>query len=64
MPIWMSLFEDPELIKAQPVMLPVSKEAYQYIKNRPQVPFYSETHKIVEREAQLALTKRRRLSRH
>lgn len=56
MPIWMSLFEDPELVTAQPVMLPVSKAAYEYIKNRPQVPFYSETHKIVEREAQLALT--------
>lgn len=59
MPIWMSLFEDPELVEAQPVMVPVSKAAYEYIENRPQVPFYSETHKIVEREAQLALTEQK-----
>jgi len=59
MPIWMSLFEDPEVVKLQPVMVETSKEAYKYIMNRPQVPFYSETHKIIEREVQAALTEKK-----
>ena len=56
LPIWMSLFTDPELIKSQPVLVPLSQEQYKYIQNRPIIPFYSETSKIMSRELQLALT--------
>ena len=56
LPIWMSLFEDPELVSAQPVLIPLSKDQYKYIQNRPIVPFYSETSKILARELQLAIT--------
>jgi multiple sugar transport system substrate-binding protein len=59
LPIWMSLFEDPDLVAMQPVMVEVSKEAYKYIQNRPLVPFYSETTKIIAREIQAALTEKK-----
>jgi multiple sugar transport system substrate-binding protein len=55
LPIWMSLFDDPDLIKMQPVLVPVSKEAYKYIYNRPLVPFYSEATKVIAREMQAAV---------
>ena len=56
LPIWMSLFSDPDLIKSQPVLVPISQEQYKYISNRPIIPFYSEASKIMSRELQLALT--------
>ncbi len=56
LPIWMSLFEDPELVEAQPALVSVSKEQYNFLKNRPIVPFYSETSRILAREVQSALT--------
>ena len=52
----MSLFKDPDLIKAQPDLITLSQEQYKYIQNRPIIPFYSETSKIMSRELQLALT--------
>ena len=56
LPIWMSLFKDPDLIKSQPDLITLSQEQYKYIQNRPIIPFYSETSKIMSRELQLALT--------
>ncbi len=62
LPIWISLFDDPEVAAMQNDVaremnfLSLSKEQYQYIKNRPIVPFYSETSEILAREVQAALT--------
>jgi len=56
LPIWISLFDDPDLIKAQGDFIKLSKDQYQYMVNRPIVPFYSETSKILSRELQAALT--------
>jgi multiple sugar transport system substrate-binding protein len=56
LPIWISTFTDPEIVALQPELLKVSAEQYQYIVNRPLVPFYSETSKIMSRELQAALT--------
>ena len=56
LPIWISTFSDPEIVALQPELLKVSAEQYKYIVNRPLVPFYSETSKIMARELQAALT--------
>lgn len=62
LPIWISLFSDPELLAAQPKIaqeekfVEVSQEQYKFLRNRPIVPFYSETSEIVAREVQAALT--------
>ena len=56
LPIWMSLFEDPDLVAQQPELIAISKEQYKYIDNRPIIPFYSESSKIMSRELQAALT--------
>jgi multiple sugar transport system substrate-binding protein len=62
LPIWKSLFEDPELLAMQPEVakeqnfVEVSKKQYEFLRNRPIVPFYSETSEIVAREVQAALT--------
>lgn len=62
LPIWTSLFSDPELQEMQPEVareqnfIEVSQEQYKYIRNRPIVPFYSETSEIVAREVQAALS--------
>jgi multiple sugar transport system substrate-binding protein len=56
LPIWISLFDDPDLMKAQGDFITLSKDQYQYMVNRPIVPFYSETSKILSRELQAALT--------
>lgn len=56
LPIWISTFTDPEIVALQPELLKVSAEQYKYIINRPLVPFYSETSKIMSRELQAALT--------
>ena len=55
LPIWMSLFDDPDLVKMQPELIPVSKEAYKYLQNRPLIPFYSEATKVISREFQTAV---------
>lgn len=56
LPIWISLFDDPELVEMQPVLVSVSKGQYEYLENRPIVPFYSETSRVLAREVQAALT--------
>jgi multiple sugar transport system substrate-binding protein len=62
LPIWTPLFSDPELQEMQPEVareqnfIEVSQEQYKYIRNRPIVPFYSETSEIVAREVQAALS--------
>jgi multiple sugar transport system substrate-binding protein len=62
LPIWISLFDDPKLAELQlPVaremnFIELSKQQYQYIKNRPLVPFYTEMSQIIAREVQAALT--------
>jgi len=62
LPIWISLFDDPEITDMQPEIaqemdfIGLSKEQYKYIGNRPLVPFYSETSEIIAREVQAALT--------
>lgn len=62
LPVWKSLFDDPELQEAQPEVareqdfIEVSKQQYEYLRNRPIVPFYSETSEILAREVQAALT--------
>lgn len=62
LPIWISLFDDPEITGMQPEVaremdfIGLSKDQYNYIENRPIVPFYSETSEILAREVQAALT--------
>ena len=62
LPIWISLFDDPEVAEMQNDVaketdyLKLSKEQYMYIKNRPSVLFYSEMSEILAREVQAALT--------
>jgi multiple sugar transport system substrate-binding protein len=55
LPVWMSLFEDPRVIKAQPDLVDVSKEQYKYIVNRPIVPWYEEYSRTIQLEVQNAL---------
>ncbi len=62
LPIWISLFDDPEMQAAQPEVartqnfVDVSKQQYEFLRNRPAVPFYSEMSKIMSLEVQSALT--------
>ena len=62
LPIWKSLFNDPALLEAQPAVaqeqdfVNVSKQQYAFLRNRPIVPYYSETSEIIAREVQAALT--------
>lgn len=56
LPIWKSLYEDPELIAQQPEVVKVAKEQIHYIFDRPQVPWYSEFSLIMSEELQSALT--------
>lgn len=62
LPIWISLFDDPEMQAAQPAVareqnfVEVSKQQYAFLRNRPTVPFYSEMSKVMSLEVQSALT--------
>lgn len=62
LPIWKSLFEDPDLLASQPAVaqeqnfVEVSKQQYAFLRNRPIVPFYNEASEIMQRELQAALT--------
>ncbi len=42
LPIWKSLYDDRDVIAAAPEVVRVAKEQYNYLVNRPIVPFYSE----------------------
>ena len=57
LPVWISLFDDADLVKAQGDFISLSKDQYKYILNRPIIPFYSEASKIMSRELQAALNK-------
>jgi multiple sugar transport system substrate-binding protein len=57
LPIWKSLYDDPELIAQQPELIKVAKEQIHYIFDRPQVPWYSQLSLILSEELQAALTK-------
>jgi len=41
LPIWKSLYTDAEVVANNPEVVAVSKDQYNYINNRPKVPFYS-----------------------
>ncbi len=56
LPIWKSLYDEPELVKAQPVLLKVAKEQYSFMVNRPRLPYYSEASTILCEEIHFALT--------
>lgn len=42
LPIWKSLYEDKDVIASAPEVVKVAKDQYNYLVNRPVVPFYSE----------------------
>jgi multiple sugar transport system substrate-binding protein len=56
LPIWKSLYDDPELIAQQPELIKVAKEQIRYVFDRPQVPWYSQFSLIMSEELQAALT--------
>lgn len=56
LPIWKSLYDDPELIAQQPEVVKVAKEQIRYVFDRPQVPWYSQFSLIMSEELQAALT--------
>jgi len=56
LPIWKSLYDDPELIAQQPELIRVAKEQIRYVFDRPQVPWYSQFSLIMSEELQAALT--------
>ncbi len=56
LPIWKSLYDDPELIAQQGEVVQVAKEQIHYIFDRPQVPWYSQFSLVLSEELQAALT--------
>lgn len=56
LPIWISLYDDPELIALQPKTVPVAKEQIQYVYDRPQIPWYSQFSQLLAEELQAAIT--------
>jgi len=55
LPIWKSLFDDPAVVATNPEVVQVSKIQYDYIKNRPQVPYYGELSTELQKDIQSAL---------
>lgn len=41
LPIWKSLYDDAEVVNNNPEIVTIAKTQYDYIANRPKVPFYS-----------------------
>ncbi len=41
LPIWKSLYSDPEVVNNNPEVVVTAKTQYEYIANRPKVPYYS-----------------------
>ena len=56
LPIWKSLYDDPELIAQQPEIVKVAKEQISYVFDRPQLSWYSQFSVIMVEELQAALT--------
>jgi multiple sugar transport system substrate-binding protein len=42
LPIWKSLYDDPAVMASNPEVVKIAKDQYNYLVNRPVVPFYSE----------------------
>ena len=55
LPIWRSLYTDPNVVKANPDVVPVAKVQYDYIVNRPKVPYYSAFSSMLQVKIQEAL---------
>lgn len=55
LPIWKSLFDDPAVVATSPEVVGISKIQYDYIKNRPQVPYYGELSTELQADIQSAL---------
>jgi multiple sugar transport system substrate-binding protein len=56
LPIWKSLYTDPEVINAAgKALVDASKIQYQYIINRPQVPYYNDLSTYMQSEVQSVL---------
>lgn len=56
LPIWKSLYDDPELVAQQPEVVKVAKEQIRYVFDRPQVSWYSQFSLLLSEELQAALT--------
>lgn len=59
LPIWKSLYSDPDLVREHGALLEISRDQLQYMVARPQVPWYPELSQIVAEEVQYALTGRK-----
>ncbi len=55
LPIWKDLFDDAAVVATSPEVVAVSKFQYDYIRNRPQVPFYGELSTELQSDIQSAL---------
>lgn len=55
LPIWKSLYDDPEVVKTSPEVVEVSKEQFKYLVDRPMVPWYGELSQKMQVEVQKAL---------
>lgn len=55
LPIWRSLYADPNVVKANPDVVPVAKIQYDFISNRPKVPYYSAFSSMLQVKIQEAL---------
>lgn len=58
LPIWKSLFDDPAVVATNPEVVAVSKIQYDYIRNRPQVPYYGELSTELQARIQQALLRK------
>ncbi|MBL8967998.1 MAG: hypothetical protein JNG85_13400, partial [Spirochaetaceae bacterium] len=58
LPIWKSLFDDPAVVATNPEVVAVSKIQYDYIRNRPQVPYYGELSTELQSRIQQALLRK------
>ncbi|WP_028983776.1 ABC transporter substrate-binding protein [Sporolactobacillus terrae] len=55
LPIWKSLYDDPEVVKLNPEVVKVSKEQFKYLVSRPMVPWYGQLSQKMQVEIQKAL---------
>ncbi|MGO8692804.1 MAG: extracellular solute-binding protein [Rectinemataceae bacterium] len=55
LPIWRSLYTDPDVVKSNPDVVAVAKTQYDYIVNRPKVPYYSAFSSMLQVKIQEAL---------
>jgi multiple sugar transport system substrate-binding protein len=55
LPIWRSLYTDPNVVKSSPEVVKVAKYQYDYIVNRPKVPYYSAFSSMLQVKIQEAI---------